>query len=189
LGIYKEDTAALTSPGPPQGRWFHQVCQVLSEESNIGENETIYETICETSTQIYVSLPSDWLDGSPAVASRDQIDAIVDNYYSAPSSTASKWKRKKKAGRPQLIEQPNDQEPRETIVALHEGERGRKCRIVSVPDTEVVQRERLAHSNGDVNAHSQMRQMTVHGSMMDSDTAYIDNEIEILALEGGLTIE
>jgi hypothetical protein len=61
---------------------------------------------------------------------------------------------------------------------------------VSITDTERVQRERrMARSNEDVNADSQMRQMTVHRSMMDSDTAYIDNEVEILALEQGLTLD
>jgi hypothetical protein len=51
------------------------------------------------------------LDGAPAAASRDQIDAIVKKHCAAPSSTTSKWKWKN-TRRPQLIEQWNDQEPR-----------------------------------------------------------------------------
>ena len=101
-----------------------------------------------------------------------------------------KRKRKNVPSRRHFIDQPNDyQEPREYVVALYEGERGRKCRIVSVSDTEEVQRERLARSNEDVNAEGQMRTMTVHRSMMDSDTAHIDNEVEISAQEDGLTID
>jgi hypothetical protein len=48
----------------------------------------------------------------------------------------------------------------------------------------------LARSNEDVDATSQMRQMLVHRSMMDTDTAHINNEVELAALEdGGLTME
>jgi hypothetical protein len=103
----------------------------------------------------------------------------------------SQQKRKRKnVPRRHFIDQPNDcQEPRQSIVNLYEGDRGRKCRIVSVPDTEEVQRERLARSNEDVNTEGQMRTMTVHRSMMDSDTAHIDNEVEISAQEHGLTID
>jgi hypothetical protein len=129
------------------------------------------------------------LDGAPAAASRNQIDAVVANYHAAPSSTASKRKRKN-VPRRHFIDQPNEhQEPRESIIDLCEGDRGRKCRIVSVLDAEEVQRERLARSNEDVNAEGQMRTMTVHRSMMDSDTAHIDNEVEISAQEDGLTID
>jgi len=74
------------------------------------------------------------------------------------------------------------------VVDLYQGERGRKCRNVSVLDVEAVQRDRLARSNDDVDAEGQMRTMTVHRSMMDSDTAHIDNEVELSALEEGLTI-
>jgi hypothetical protein len=119
-------------------------------------------------------------------ASRDQIDAIVDNFYAAPPSTTSKRKRKNAC--PCFMVQPSDQEPRETLVGLYE-RRGSKCRIVSMPDTEVVQRDRLAWSNEDVNAELQMRTMTVHRSMIDLDTAHINNEVELSALEQGLAIE
>jgi hypothetical protein len=58
-----------------------------------------------------------------------------------------------------------------------------------MPDTEVVQRDRLARSNEDGNAELQMRTMMVHRSMIDSDTAHINNEVELSALEQGLAIE
>jgi hypothetical protein len=83
----------------------------------------------------YLQIGENSVDGAPA-ASRDQIDAIVDNYYAAPSSTVNKRKRKN-TGRPQLSQQPNDdQEPRESIVELYEGGRGAKCRILSIPDND-----------------------------------------------------
>jgi hypothetical protein len=59
---------------------------------------------------------------------------------------------------------------------------------VSIPDIEEVQRDRLARSNEDVNADLQMQTMTVHRPRMDSDTAHINNEVELSALEDGLTI-
>ena len=131
---------------------------------------------------------SNSLDGAPAAAaSRDQIDAIVNNYYVAPSSKPNKRKRKNPCR--SQVEPPNDyHEPRVMVVDLYQGERGRKCRNVSVLDVEAVQRDRLARSNDDVDAEGQMRTMTVHRSMMDSDTAHIDNEVELSALEEGLTI-
>jgi hypothetical protein len=50
-------------------------------------------------------------------ASRDQIDAIVDDFYATPPSTTSK--RKRKNARPRFMVQPSDQEqPRETLVGL-----------------------------------------------------------------------
>ena len=52
-----------------------------------------------------------------------------------------------------------------------------------------MQRDQLARSNNDVEAEGQMRTMMVHCSMMNSDTAHIDNEVEILAHEDGLTID
>ena len=75
---------------------------------------------------------------NPAVgaASRDQIDAMVDNFYAAPSTTMNH--RKRKNARPQLVE-PNE-EPRESFLDLYEA-RGRKCRIVSIQDTEEVHRD------------------------------------------------
>ena len=106
------------------------------------------------------------LDGAPAAALHDQINSIVDNCRAAPSLTVSKRKRNKSAGRLQL-EQPNDhQEPRELIVDLRAGTRGKKCRVVSVPDAELVQRDKLARSNEDVDAEGQMRTTTVHCSMI-----------------------
>jgi hypothetical protein len=64
-----------------------------------------------------------------------------------------------------------------------------KCGIESMRDDEAAQRDRLERSNEDVDVELQMRQMTVHRSMMDSDTAHIDNEVEISAMEEGLTID
>jgi hypothetical protein len=125
---------------------------------------------------------------SPAegAASRDRIDAIVDNFYAgAPASTTNRNRWKRKNAHPQLVERPPNEE---TIVDLYEA-RGRKCRIVSIQDNEEVQRDRLARSNEEVNAEQQTRTMTVHRSMMDSDTAHINNEVELSALEDGLTIE
>ena len=131
------------------------------------------------------------LDGAPPpAASRDQIGAIVDTRHVAPSSKANKWKMKN-ARHPQL-ERPSDhQEPQaSTADLLREGARGRKCRIVSVPDVEASQRDRLACSNEDVDAKGQMGTMTVHRSMMVSDTAHIDDEVELSALlEEGLTMD
>ena len=72
------------------------------------------------------------------------------------------------------------------IADLHKTRRP-KCRIVSMRDNEAAQRDRLEKSNEDVDVELQMRQMTVHRSMMDSDTAHIDNEVEISAMEEGLT--
>ncbi len=67
-------------------------------------------------------------------ASPDQIDSIVDNFYATPPSTTSK----RKNACPRFMVQPSNQEARETFVSLYE-RRGSKCRIVSIPDTAVVQ--------------------------------------------------
>ncbi len=79
---------------------------------------------------------------NPAVgaASRDQIDAIVDNFYAAPSSSTTNRRKRKNARpqRPQLVA-PNE-EPRESFLYLYEA-RGSKCRIVSIQDTEEVHRD------------------------------------------------
>jgi hypothetical protein len=90
----------------------------------------------------------------------------------------------------QAAEANNEEEPSigASVIDLYQA-RGAKCRIVSIPDQEEEQRDRLARSNEDVNATSQMRQMLVHRSMMDTDTAHINNEVELAALEGGLTME
>jgi hypothetical protein len=131
-------------------------------------------------------------------SSRDMVDAIVDIYYTAPSSsTMSKRKRNTLSRKRDLIyaeqqaaEANNEEEPSigASVIDLYQA-RGAKCRIVSIPDQEEEQRDRLARSNEDVNATSQMRQMLVHRSMMDTDTAHINNEVELAALEGGLTME
>jgi hypothetical protein len=104
------------------------------------------------------------------------------NFYATPPSTTSK--RKRKTACLHFMVQRSDQEPGETLVGLYE-RRGSKCRIVSIPDTEVVQRYQLAWSNEDVNVELQMRTMTVHCSMIDSDTAHINNKVELSALEQG----
>ena len=44
-------------------------------------------------------------------------------------------------------------------------------------------------TNDDVDVELQVRQMRVHRAMMDSDTAHIDNEVEISAMEEGLTTD
>jgi hypothetical protein len=91
----------------------------------------------------------------------------------------------------QAAEANNEEEPSigASVIDLYQ-ERGAKCRIVSIQDIAEEQRDRLARSNEDVDATSQMRPMLVHRSMMDTDTAHINNEVELAALEdGGLTME
>jgi hypothetical protein len=89
----------------------------------------------------------------------------------------------------EATEAARDEEELGSKIADRHEARGKKCRIVSVLDIEIEQTESLARSNKDVNAESQMRQMTVHRSMMDSDTAHIDNEVHLSALEEGLTLD
>ncbi len=115
-------------------------------------------------------------------ASCTQIDAIVNNFFATPPTTTSKWKRK--TAPPHFMMQLSDQEPGKTLVGLYE-RRGSKCRIVSMPDTEVGKNDQLAWSNEDVNAELQMQMMMVHCSMIDSDTAHINNKVELSALEQG----
>jgi hypothetical protein len=74
----------------------------------------------------------------------------------------------------------------ETVSRLAESQKQNpvhKCACLRTAE----QTERLARFNEDANTESQMRQMPVHRLMMDSDTAHIDNEVHLSALEEGLT--
>ena len=88
------------------------------------------------------------------------------------------------------MERPNSKEetPRQAIVDLYQ-QRENKYRIVSIPDEDDIRRDQFARSSEDVNIQAQMQTMSVHRSMMDSDTAHINNEVELSALEEGLTVD
>ena len=75
------------------------------------------------------------------------------------------------------------------IADLYEARDGSKCRIIIVEDAEGLQRDQLTWFNKDVDVKGQMRTLTIHHSMMDSDTAHIDNEVKISAQEDGLTTQ
>ena len=72
-------------------------------------------------------------------------------------------------------------------------QQGLKCQALQGPDEEAEESERLERldwSKEDVDlGGQQQRKLLVHGSQLDTDTAYLSNEVELYLLQGNSNVE
>ena len=71
------------------------------------------------------------------------------------------------------------------IVSIQErhNQRGSKCRAIRSEDDEQIRLDRIARSNGDVNVEAQQRTKVTHQNAMDTETTYLENEVELYLLD------
>ena len=72
-------------------------------------------------------------------------------------------------------------------------QQGLKCQALQGPDEEAEESEgleRLDQSNEDVDlGGQQQRELLVHRSQLDTDTAYLSNKVELYLLQGNSNVE
>jgi hypothetical protein len=142
--------------------------------------------------QVHASLPYqkivDEADGeSTATASLERIETLVDTCFVA-TTNSSKKKRKKLVGSGPTKKDFDRRMSAETIYSI----RGTKCQALQGPDeeAEALERlERLDQSNEDVDLGGQQRELLVHPSQLDTDTACLSNEVELYLLQGNSRVE
>jgi hypothetical protein len=130
----------------------------------------------------------DEADGeSTATASLERIETLVDTCFVA-TTNSSKKKRKKLVGSGPTKKDFDRRMSVETIYSI----RGTKCQALQGPDEEAEESERLERldrSNEDVDLGGQQRELLVHRSQLDTDTAYLSNEVELYLLQGNSRVE
>jgi hypothetical protein len=58
-----------------------------------------------------------------------------------------------------------------------------KCRVIQSEDDEQIRLDQITCSNGDVNVEAQQRTKVMHQSAMDTETTYLENEVELYLLD------
>jgi hypothetical protein len=130
----------------------------------------------------------DEADGkSTATASLERTETLLNTCFVA-TTNLSKKKRKKQVGSGTTKKDFDRRMSVKTIYRI----RGTKCQALQGPDEEAEESERLERldwSNEDDDLGGQQRKLLVHRSQLDTDTAYLSNEVELYLLQGNSRVE
>jgi hypothetical protein len=114
-----------------------------------------------------------------ATASFDRIEALVSTCFKSSNDNKQERKRKSSADN-----KPQKQEfTRQVSIAKAYEQRGSKARAVRRKDNEQDRLDRLARTNDDVDVDKQQTTRRVHRSQEDTDTGFLDNEVQIYEIE------
>jgi hypothetical protein len=115
-----------------------------------------------------------------ASAPFDRIEALVKCCYESVD-----LKRNQKKKRKNTMDTKNKKTELKQIVSIQErhNQRGSKCRAIRSEDDEQIRLDRIARSNGDVNVEAQQRTKVTHRNAMDTETTYLENEVELYLLD------
>jgi 2-methylcitrate dehydratase PrpD len=109
-----------------------------------------------------------------------RIEALVKCCYASVDSERNQKKKRKKT-----MDLKSKKTELKQIVSIPEAynQRNAKCRAIRSEDDEQIRLDRIAGSNGDVNVEAQQRTKVTHRSAMDTETTYLENEVELYLLD------
>jgi hypothetical protein len=110
----------------------------------------------------------------------DRIEALVKCCYESVDSERNQKKKRKKA-----MDLKSKKTELKQIVSIEEAyiQRNAKCRAIRREDDEQIRLDRIERSNGDVNVEAQQRTKVTHRNAMDTETTYLENEVELYLLD------
>ena len=119
-------------------------------------------------------------DTEVASAPFDRIEALVKCCYESVDSGQNKKKKRKNT-----MDMKSKKTELKQLVSIGEryNRRNTKCRAIRNEDDEQIRLDLITRSNGDVNVEAQQRTKVTHQNTMDTETTYLDNEVELYLLD------
>jgi hypothetical protein len=139
---------------------------------------------CRKYMLAYAKIAEEAQEEAEEVASApfDRIEALVKCCFK--SVDAEQNRKKKRKNRVELSTKPKKTELKQLVsIAEAYKQRSTKCRAIRSEDDEQIRLDRIARSDGDVNVEAQQRTYLTHWSAMDTETTYLENEVELYLLD------